>query len=209
ALVDEGLVDGALLEVPDPMLGEPESTYLGLQWESLPTTGEQLAVLAEVQERVDAVLSPRPSVTRIVLSGQRADGRAASVDVAVDPGRDVLAELLEITATSDCGEATGWMQDEVDSDGRPIERLLVELGCEVEAADAVELAGHYDAVTAIAPTSPLVGDVHWVVTAEGAPGIHPRMDLEAPPAEGRQALFVDLMTIAVAAGAEALGIQDY
>ena len=210
ALIDEGLVDDARLEISDPPSDDPESLHLDLRWETLPARGEQLAALAEVQARIDDVLDERPDVTRIVLSGGLPGGGGAVVDVEVDPGRDTLGELLDVVMTTECSEATGFLLDEVLSDGGGTQALVVQLDCAVEGDDAVDLAVQYDAITAIAPTSPVVGETHWAVRLEGGGnGIHPRLQLEAPPVDGRQQLLVDLMTTAVDAGGEALGISDY
>jgi hypothetical protein len=211
ALAAEGLVDGALLSMVDASSTTDESLYLGLSWTDAIPPAEQLDILGQVQQRIDLIVDDRPLTTRIVLETVRPDGQSASVEATLDPGRDALAELLEIVQTTPCDEALViraddyWFDDEVDGELVELDQTLARLSCTVDG-DGVDLASAYDEITAIQVESPIVDRTEWTANT-GTDAFE--LDLRAQPVEGRQQLFVDLMTIAIAAGAEDLRIEDY
>lgn len=213
AVVAEGLVLDAALEVVTTDEGSQRlSVVLGGLDESTPA--ELAAVLDDVRARADAVLDEAPSTTHVELSTTRDDGRLAAVDLEVDLGRDVLIELLTIATQTPCdGVRTSAYERYGYADGSDesvtFAMTLATLECSVDASSAVEVASAYDEITAIAPTSTLIDDTRWRVEALDPDVDAAELRIDVGPVDGRQQLFVELMTITQDGGVERPTIEDY
>lgn len=200
AVVAEGLVDMANLYL---IGGTSGSLAVQLFWTGEVDPGDQLDAFTEVSTRVDDVLEKRPEVTQVAFSALRGDGENAVVGATYDPGADVLLELLKTVADTACSTATLDNQDRGEGP-----RATVELGCKVAASDAAGLAAGYDEITAIHPDVEGIEVTRWKVSLTDRPTTDADLRLDVGPIEGRQQLFVELMSMAVAGGADQLTLID-
>jgi hypothetical protein len=199
AVASEGLVESAALNL---IGGSPGALQIQLFWDEPPSPAEQLDALARVDARIDTVLPDRPETTQISLAATPDDGTVTGVTTAYDPGEEVLLEMLEIASGPTCGFAALTREDLGDGP-----KQVVDLKCSVEAVDAAGLAAGYDEITANRIEAAGF-ETHWDATITGRPSTDASMRLDVGRIEGRQQLFVDVMSIATAGGADRLTVID-
>lgn len=202
ALIDEGLVDNASLQVD---MGRGTMLAIQLFWDDVPSAAEQLAAFTEVDRRIDELPERRPPETQIVLSTTRPEGGFSGIQVGYHPGTEVLSGMLEAVDGTVCSSALLERRDTADGSG---ERAILDLLCAVEATDAVGLAGGYDEVTGIGVGIPGVDATTWEVSIKDRSTSDALLRLDAGPVDGRQDVLVDAMTTAVGSGADTLTVID-
>lgn len=197
AVMEEGLVDMALFASGSGAL------RFYLAWEEPPSPDDQLAAFSEVKDRAGALVEVHPETTQFFLGTVPSGGRHGGVSATYDPGTDLLLALLETITDSPCQAAELNQRDYGEGP-----RAEVDLDCRVDADDLVGLASAYDEVTALRLDVDGVDETHWEVSVDGWSTSDALFRLDAGPIEGRQDLYVDLMTMATDGDADRLQIID-
>ncbi|GGF44296.1 hypothetical protein GCM10010922_19860 [Microbacterium sorbitolivorans] len=196
---DTGIADTGIIAMTP---GSATGVDVQLMWDELPSPDEQLAALSAVEGEAAGIVDDA-ELNAIALGSIAGASVFAGIITDENPGPEVLRAMVDTTADSPCATAT--LSHETYGDAP---EARVTLDCRVEAADLIELAESYDAVTATRFDVDGVDNTVWEVSVDGWTTSDAFLRLDMGPIEGRQDLLVDLATMAEEHGVTRIQVTD-